>query len=181
MRMLIKLMAAAAAAATVSAMAVVPAMADPINGSGKAVQPKETDIVGVGSDTIEFLLDQLSVDYNASHKTGPRLYSWDALNPVTGADENIREKFGCGSALRPDGSSAGILAAKGGAFALTSNLKTKDKKSFCSDFARSSRWPHALHRPLQVQGRHRLRHPGQGRRHLRDQQDHQRAGQPDDT
>ncbi len=139
MRMLIKLMAAAAAAATVSAMAVVPAMADPINGSGKAVQPKETDIVGVGSDTIEFLLDQLSVDYNASHKTGPRLYSWDALNPVTGADENIREKFGCGSALRPDGSSAGILAAKGGAFALTSNLKTKDKKSFCSDFARSSR------------------------------------------
>ena len=72
MRMLKKLLATAVVTASATALAVGPALADPINGSGKPVTPKETDVVGVGSDTIQFLLDQLSFDYNKSHKTGPK-------------------------------------------------------------------------------------------------------------
>ncbi len=133
MRTLKKLLAGAAVVASATAMAIGPALADPINGSGKPVTPKETDVVGVGSDTIEYLLDQFSFDYNTSHKTGPRLYSWDATNPKTGAiGDNITTKSGCAKIARPDGSSAGILA-------LDANAKTKDKKAFCIDYARSSR------------------------------------------
>ena len=95
MRMLKKLLATAVVTASATALAVGPALADPINGSGKPVTPKETDIVGVGSDTIQFLLDQFSFDYNKSHKKGPRLYSWDALNPKTGLTDNITLKSGC--------------------------------------------------------------------------------------
>ena len=140
MRTLKKLLAGAAVVASATAMAIGPAMAgtvggsgDPIGGNGKPVVPKETDVVGVGSDTIEFLLDQLSFDYNKSHSTGPRLYSWDATNPNTGAiGDNIVTKSGCSQIPRPDGSSAGILA-------LDANAKTSDGKHFCIDYARSSR------------------------------------------
>jgi ABC-type phosphate transport system substrate-binding protein len=132
MRMLKKLVATAVVAASATALAVGPALADPINGSGKPVVPKETDVVGVGSDTIQFLLDQFSFDYNKAHKTGTHLYSWDALNPKTGLTDNIKVKTGCSAAPRPNGSSAGILA-------LANSPKTKDKKAFCIDFARSSR------------------------------------------
>jgi ABC-type phosphate transport system substrate-binding protein len=128
MRTLKKLFVAAAAAATVTAMAVGPALADP----PKGVTPKETDVVGVGSDTLEFLLDQFSFDYNKTHSSGAKLYSWDALNPVTGLTDSIKEKAGCASTPRPDGSSAGVAA-------LAANTKTGDGKHFCVDFARSSR------------------------------------------
>jgi ABC-type phosphate transport system substrate-binding protein len=128
MRMLKKLLVAAAAAATVTAMGVGPALADPPTG----VTPKEGDVVGVGSDTLEFLMDQFSFDYNRTHSTGAKLYSWDALNPVTGLTDNIKTKSGCAVIPRPDGSSAGILA-------LDANAKTSDGKHFCIDFARSSR------------------------------------------
>ena len=132
MRMLKKLLATAVVTASATALAVGPALADPINGSGKPVTPKETDIVGVGSDTIQFLLDQFSFDYNKTHKTGPRLYSWDALNPKTGLTDNISLKSGCTKIARPNGSSAGVAT-------LAANTKTTDKKAFCADFARSSR------------------------------------------
>jgi ABC-type phosphate transport system substrate-binding protein len=132
MRMLKKLLATAVVTASATAMAVGPALADPINGSGKPVTPRETDVVGVGSDTIQFLLDQFSFDYNKSHKTGTHLYSWDALNPKTGLTDNISLKSGCAKIPRPNGSSAGIAT-------LAANTKTKDKKHFCADFARSSR------------------------------------------
>jgi ABC-type phosphate transport system substrate-binding protein len=128
MRTLFKLVTVAAAAATVTAMAVAPvAMADPPSGT----HPKTTDVVGVGSDTIEYLLDQFSVSYNASHKTGPKLYSWDATNPVTGAiGDDIVTKSGCAKIPRPDGSGAGVTALT------TENGTTKG--SPCIDFARSS-------------------------------------------
>lgn len=132
MRMLKKLLATAVVTASATAMAVGPALADPINGSGKPVTPKETDVVGTGSDTIQFLLDQFSFDYNKSHSKGPRLYSWDALNPKTGLTDNIAPKSGCAKIPRPNGSSAGIAT-------LDTNAKTKDKKHFCEDFGRSSR------------------------------------------
>src|SRR5258708_9549310 len=132
MRTLKRLLAAAAVAASATAMAVGPALADPINGSGKPVTPKETDVVGVGSDTLEFLMDQLSFDFNKSHATGPRLYSWDALNPKTGLTDMIKTKSGCAAIPRPNGSGAGITTLK-------ANTKTTDEKHFCVDYARSSR------------------------------------------
>ncbi|HUC56452.1 MAG TPA: substrate-binding domain-containing protein [Streptosporangiaceae bacterium] len=130
MRTLIKLMTVAAAAATISAMAVVPAaMADPPAG----VTPRAQDITGTGSDTIEFVLDQLSNDYNKTVKaSAPHLYSWDATNPLTGAiGDTITVKKGCKPAQRPDGSSAGILALT------TENGTTSGHP--CLDYARSSR------------------------------------------
>src|SRR5215467_2701873 len=128
MRTLTKLIAGAAVVATTTALAIGPAMADP----PKGVHPKSTDVVGVGSDTIEFLLDQFSVDFNKTHSTGPKLYSWDALNPKTGAmGDPIVTKATCTSIPRPDGSSAGILS-------LDTNTKGSTGK-FCEDFARSSR------------------------------------------
>jgi ABC-type phosphate transport system substrate-binding protein len=144
MRMLKKLLATAVVAASATALAVGPALADPINGSGKPVVPKETDVVGVGSDTIQFLLDQFSFDYNKAHKTGTHLYSWDALNPKTGLTDNISLKSGCAKIARPNGSSAGITT-------LAANQKTKDKKHFCADFARSSR-PRASTDPSRGKG-----------------------------
>lgn len=142
MRTLFKLMAGAAAAATVAAVAMAPvAMADPITSKGKAVVPREKDITGVGSDTIQNLLDQFSLDYNATIRAAaPHLYSWDATNLKTGAvNDLIKEKFGCSKAPRPNGSSAGILAAVGGPLALSANTSTHDKAHFCTDFARASR------------------------------------------
>ncbi|MBV9856489.1 MAG: substrate-binding domain-containing protein [Streptosporangiaceae bacterium] len=103
-----------------------------VNDPPKGVTPKATDVVGVGSDTIEFLLDQLSVDYNKSHAT-PHLYSWDATNPTTGAvGDKIVTKAGCAKIARPDGSSAGIAA-------LDNNTLDGKTGHFCIDFARSSR------------------------------------------
>jgi ABC-type phosphate transport system substrate-binding protein len=141
MRTLFKLMAGAAAAATVAAVAIAPAVADPITAKGKAVLPREIDIVGVGSDTIQQIMDQFSLDYNATVKaSAPHLYSWDATNPATAAVHDlIKAKFRCAKAPRPNGSSEGILGAAGGPLGLTSNTLTNDHKHFCTDFARSSR------------------------------------------
>jgi len=96
--------------------------------------PANSDAVGVGSDTIQNIMDQFSADYNA--KLGAtattHLYSWDATNPNTGAiGDTIQEKIGCSPIARPDGSSAGI-----------SQLITFTKSStgqLCTSFARSSR------------------------------------------
>ena len=132
MRKLIRIVAGATVLVSATAMAVGPALADPVNGSGSPVKPKETDVVSVGADTSEYLLDQLAFDYNKSHKTGPRLYSWDALNPKTGLTDNISTKSGCAAIPRPNGASAGLTA-------FYTNAKTKDKKDFCIDYVRSAR------------------------------------------
>ena len=97
--------------------------------------PAENAAVGVGSDTIQNVLDQFSADYNATVKSSSatRLYSWDATNPNTGAiGDTIAEKSGCSSIARPDGSSAGITQ-------LATFQTTGDGKFYCSSFARSSR------------------------------------------
>jgi len=126
MRILCKLVAGAAVLATVTMISAGPALADP----PKGVVPKDTDIVGVGADTTEFLLDQLSVNYNASHTT-KKLYSFDATNPLTGAiGDNITTKTACAKIARPDGSSAGITT-------LDSNIKVGS--NYCVDYARSAR------------------------------------------
>jgi ABC-type phosphate transport system substrate-binding protein len=109
--------------------AIAPAMADPPSGT----TPKPADVVGVGSDTIQNVLDQFSHDYNAKHSS-PKLYSWDATNPKTGAiHDNIKLKKGCPSnTVRPDGSSEGVTA-------LSTNLGGTTSGRPCVDFARSSR------------------------------------------
>jgi hypothetical protein len=96
-------------------------------------------VVGVGSDTIESVLDQLSVSYNAAHSkthnaANPWIYSWDATPPnnPTNLTSMITPKAGCASILRPDGSGAGISA-------LEVTPKDKTKPFNCFDFARSSR------------------------------------------
>jgi ABC-type phosphate transport system substrate-binding protein len=137
MRMLSKLAVAATVVATAATLAAGPALADPVNGSGKAVAPRAFDLVGTGSNTIEYVLDQLSVDYNGSHKTHnathPWFYSWDATNPTTSAiGDLIATKPSCAKIARPNGSGAGIA---------TLLLNTKDpanKADFCDDYGRSS-------------------------------------------
>ena len=130
MRIVSKLLIAATAAATLTALVATPALADPVpNGT----IPKPKDVVGVGSDTTEFLFDQLSVDYNATHTTG-KLYSWDALNPSNGAmGDLIQLKSGSTNCKipRPFGSTAGITALE--------NTKTTTGGAPCINYARSSR------------------------------------------
>ncbi|MET8622470.1 substrate-binding domain-containing protein [Kitasatospora sp. NPDC004669] len=115
-----KLLTAAALATSLVAIAGGSALADP------TVTPAAQDIVGVGSDTIQSVLNQFSTDYNASlgsGSTAPHLYSWDA----TGSSP-ITTKTGATSIARPNGSGAGIKA-------LVANT------SATVDFARSSRAP----------------------------------------
>jgi len=99
-----------------------------------ANSPAENDATGVGSDTIQNVLDQFAADFNPGVAAGgSHLYSWDATNPLTGAiGDSIPEKTGCSSIPRPNGSSAGITQ-------LATFQKTHDGKFFCSSFARSSR------------------------------------------
>ena len=132
MRKWTKLIAGATVAVSATALVIAPAMADPINGHGKAVKPRETDIVGVGADTTEFVFDQLSGDYNKAFPKRSHLYSWDALNPKTGLTDNIKTKSGCAAIPRPDGGSAGETV-------FYTNAKTKDGKHFCIDYVRTAK------------------------------------------
>jgi ABC-type phosphate transport system substrate-binding protein len=129
MRMLSKLLAGTAGALALTALVAGPAMADPPSGT----TPRASDVVGVGSDTTQFLVDQLSHDFNAQHATAStKLYSWDAVPQ----GQTITTKAGGVSndctMVRPTGSSAGIAA-------LEANATTNSGTGFCADFARSSR------------------------------------------
>jgi ABC-type phosphate transport system substrate-binding protein len=107
-----------------------PALADPPSGTS----PRATDAVSVGDDTTQYLLDQLSYDYDAAHLgSDPLLYSWDAFNPVTGAiGDEITTKADCPALTRPNGSAPGIGA-------LDANAAVPGSPgNYCIDFARSS-------------------------------------------
>ena len=107
MRMLGKLLAGSVGAVTVLATLAGPALADPPSG----VTPRATDIVGAGAATNQNLFDQLALDYSHAHTGSPQLYSWDAVNPATGAaGGSIVTKSGCTPITRPDDSSAAITA-----------------------------------------------------------------------
>jgi ABC-type phosphate transport system substrate-binding protein len=116
--------------------------------------PPLTSIEGVGSDTITPLFSgnetyvngvasggqtsgDITQDYDATDPSN-LLYSWDAVNPSTGATgDTITTKASSSSdttcsIARPDGSSAGITAL---------NLNTEDDGDYCIDYARSSRAP----------------------------------------
>ncbi len=134
--MSLSLIAAGAMFATGIAFAGGPALADPVNGHGKPVLPRDYDIVGVGADTDDTLLDQLAFDYDTTHKTHnashPYIYSFDATPPNSPTDltSTITPKAGCSKKTpRPDGTGQGITAFE-------ANAKTHGYD--CIDFARSS-------------------------------------------
>ncbi len=129
----------AVAAAVGIILAAGPALADPVNGSGKPVVPKAYDVVGVGADTDEFLFDQLSLDYNATipakdhSASDPYFYNWDATVPgsTSTAPTTIKPKAGCASTTRPNGGNAGLKA-------LDANTLDGTTGDYCVDFARTS-------------------------------------------
>ena len=93
-----KLTAAVGVAATALTLTMGPASADPPAG----VVPKATDVVSVGSDTIQAYDNGLSAAYNATAPAS-KYYSWDATGSTP-----ITPKAGALSIARPNGSSAGI-------------------------------------------------------------------------
>jgi ABC-type phosphate transport system substrate-binding protein len=130
--------AALAAAATLVAGAVTTASAAP-NDPPKSVAPAAYDIVGVGSNTTEYVMDQFSVAYNATVKVHnaahPRFYSYDALPAGVSVPGNykIKPKAGCATIARPNGSGAGVTA-----LGSSQVIKFKGGSYACLDFARSS-------------------------------------------
>jgi ABC-type phosphate transport system substrate-binding protein len=129
------LLAALAATVAVVTTATIsgPAWADPPAG----VRPSEFDAVGGGSQFTEYLFDQFSHDYNAAHPvhdaSHPHLYNFDAVNPATGAIGGfIKSKHDCPQIPRPYESSAAIAQ-------IESNVKTRDKKYYCLNYANSGR------------------------------------------
>ena len=108
--------ALAAAALVTSMFVATPAQADP------AFTPDANDMVGVGSDTTEFVVQKLAGAFNAAAVGGTiRMASWNATGSAT-----IVPRRNAPSITRPNGSSAGIDAVQANA-SLT--------------FARSSRGP----------------------------------------
>ena len=137
MRKLSKLFTGAvtmAAAAALVAGTVTTASAAP-NDPPKGITPQSFDIVAVGSNTTQFVWDQLSQNYNSTvkvhNKTHPWVFSWDAVKPGTTSSNptNIVPKAGCKTIVRPNGSTSGWKA-----------LLTAQKVNgfFCMDFSRSS-------------------------------------------
>src|SRR5260370_22003780 len=111
MRVVSKIAVVAAAAATTMTLGLGPALADPPSGTTPAL----VDVVGVGSDTTQLVMDAISASWDAGaplHK----IYSWDAVNPTTGTTGDTIETKGVGpkdptcNIARPNGSSAGIAA-----------------------------------------------------------------------
>jgi ABC-type phosphate transport system substrate-binding protein len=143
MRAIHKITVLGAALVAFGAIGMGTALADPPSGT----VPATTDIVGVGSDTItplfagsptEYTAGSLSYDYNnQSPVPANKLWSWDAVNPTTGAaGDTIVTKSGCAGIARPDGSSAGITA-------LNNNTMDGTTGDYCIDYARSSRGPNS--------------------------------------
>jgi ABC-type phosphate transport system substrate-binding protein len=136
MRKLTKLFAGATtmvAAAALVATTATSALADP----PKGVTPQSFDIVGVGSNTTQFVMDQISVDYNKTVKVHnanhPWFFSWDAVQPGTSGTNptKIVTKAGCPVITRPNGSTAGLNA-------LDNNTFDGKTGHYCIDFGRSS-------------------------------------------
>ncbi|MEV7777663.1 substrate-binding domain-containing protein [Kitasatospora sp. NPDC088351] len=121
----VKLLAGLALVITVTATGTVgTAVADP------AVTPSATDIVGVGTEDTEGVLNELSAGYNAylaglGDTASPRLRSWDANGSAL-----ITVRAGTAPISRPHGTRPGIL-------------KLMEPRS-PADFARSSRGPELL-------------------------------------
>jgi ABC-type phosphate transport system substrate-binding protein len=123
--------AAALVAGTVTAASAAPK--DP----PKGITPQSFDVVGVGSNTTQYVMDQMSVNYNSTVKVHnanhPWFFSWDAVKPGTSGTTptNIVTKAGCPVIVRPNGSTAGLKA-------LDANTFDGKTGHYCIDFGRSS-------------------------------------------
>lgn len=106
------------------ALTAGPALAEPPAG----VTPKHIDIVGVGADVTQYVVDAFTHDWAKQHpKATRKWYSFDAVGSDT-----ITEKRGCGRRARPTGTGNGIQE-------LEANLRpTHDTADYCVDFARAS-------------------------------------------
>jgi hypothetical protein len=114
-------------------LALFPALAD----APSRTTPRPGDIVGVGSQTIQALFDQLSLDFNVTRKAPQaHLYSWDGTGPSP-----IVAKKGCRAAHRPSNSLQGILGTSANPLGLTYDLRDSQAPAFCTDFARSDQGP----------------------------------------
>jgi len=139
MRKLSKLFVGAAtmaASAVLVAGTVATASAAP-NDPPKGITPQSFDIIGVGSNTTQFVMDQISLDYNKTVKVHnanhPWFFSWDAVAPGTTSTKptKITPKAGCPVIVRPNGSTAGLTA-------LDQNQFDGKTGHYCIDFGRSS-------------------------------------------
>ncbi|ONI77741.1 hypothetical protein ALI144C_30290 [Actinosynnema sp. ALI-1.44] len=109
------------AAAAVIGLAAGNAVADP------GFTPLRGDLVGVGSDTTQGLVQALADSYNSANaRPADWVASWHAFGD--GLPTTITPKTGAPSITRPNGSSAGI------------NALINDGTAHNIDFARSSRW-----------------------------------------
>lgn len=135
MRVRSQIAVVAVAAVAVTCAGLAPALADPPAGTTPAL----TDIVGVSSTTTQGVLDAISAHIDGT--TPPpasKLYSWDTVNPVTGAtgDTIITKASGptdttC-SIARPSSASAGIAAL---------HVSATDDGHPCIDYASSANTP----------------------------------------
>jgi ABC-type phosphate transport system substrate-binding protein len=142
MQKLSKLITGVATLATAAALmagTVATATAAP-NDPPKSTAPKAFDIVGVGSNTTQNVLDAISAQYDkgigAKHSaTHPYFYSWDAVPPGTSSSAvtKIRPKAGCSVIVRPNGSGAGVTALD-----IAQKITVAKVTYPCLDFARSS-------------------------------------------
>jgi hypothetical protein len=99
------------------------ALTGPAHSDPKFV-PDSNDIVGVGADTTEYVLDDLALSFNKAKVGGTmRMASWDATGSAT-----IVPRKGCDAITRPNGANAGI-----------DELQANP----CISFARSARGPAA--------------------------------------
>ena len=136
-RMMAGVASVAAAAALVAG--TVTAASAATNDPPKGITPAAYDIVGVGSNTTEYVMDAFSVAYNKTVKThnanNPDFYSYDALPLGVNVPGNykIKPKAGCTIIARPDGSGQGVDALD-----KTQAIKYKGGSYQCVDFARSS-------------------------------------------
>ncbi|MEU5873382.1 substrate-binding domain-containing protein [Glycomyces sp. NPDC047369] len=135
MRIMARTAAAAAGVALAITTGIGAANADP------SFQPDSADIVGVGSDTTQFALNDLADTYNAAF-TGGDIASWDAVNPATGLpgdtvwavdqDNDGVQDANNETIVRPNGSGAGINH-------LRLDAACDGTQDSFVDFARSSR------------------------------------------
>src|SRR5262249_17439528 len=97
-----------------------------------------SDVVGVGSATTQFMLDQLSTDYNSQHATAStKLYSWDAV-PL-GSLITSKSAPNCTNTTRPTGSSQGIGSSNPVPLSLEQNPPAPGGPGSGPAFARSPR------------------------------------------
>lgn len=121
---------AAIATAGASALAIVASSGSALADPPRGVTPSPSAIVGVGSDTTQFVMDYYATQYNKTPASaGHKLYSFDAVKPGSNppvTHDPIRTKSNCAPIARPNGSSEGIAALQA-------------DNNNCIDFARSSR------------------------------------------